>query len=73
MLHVESSVTRRFHLNAFAYWLFGASDYTARLVPALLGVFLVWFPWKFRAWLGTVRAPRPGPTSMTGSPSPSCF
>ena len=42
-----------FHLTALAYWFFGASDVTARLVPALLGVFLVWAPWKFRAWLGT--------------------
>jgi uncharacterized protein (TIGR03663 family) len=42
-----------FQLTAFAYWLFGASDVTARLVPALLGLFLVWAPWKFRNWLGT--------------------
>ncbi|MBA3530747.1 MAG: TIGR03663 family protein, partial [Ardenticatenales bacterium] len=45
-----------FHLTAFGYWLFGASDFTARLVPALLGVFLAWFPWKFRDWLGTTGA-----------------
>ena len=42
-----------FHLTAFGYWLFGASDFTSRLAPAILGVFLVWAPWKFRDWLGT--------------------
>ncbi len=42
-----------FHLTALGYWLFGDSDATARLVPALLGIFLVWVPWKFRQWLGT--------------------
>ncbi|MDQ4078134.1 MAG: TIGR03663 family protein [Chloroflexota bacterium] len=42
-----------FHLTALGYWLFGDSDFTARLVPAILGVFLVWAPWKFRGWLGT--------------------
>jgi uncharacterized protein (TIGR03663 family) len=41
-----------FHLTALGYWLFGVSDATARLVPAILGVFLVWVPWKFRDWLG---------------------
>ncbi len=42
-----------FHLAALGYWLFGDSDYTSRLVPAILGVLLVWAPWKFRGWLGT--------------------
>ncbi|MGB0384285.1 MAG: flippase activity-associated protein Agl23 [Ardenticatenaceae bacterium] len=42
-----------FHLTALGYWLFGASDFTSRLMPAILGVFLVWAPWKFRDWLGT--------------------
>ncbi len=42
-----------FHLTALGYWLFGVSDATARLWPALLGLFLVWAPWKFRAYLGT--------------------
>ncbi|MGH2542021.1 MAG: flippase activity-associated protein Agl23, partial [Ardenticatenaceae bacterium] len=41
-----------FHLTALGYWLFGVSDYTARIVPAILGVFIVWAPWKFRDWLG---------------------
>ncbi|MDQ4078135.1 MAG: TIGR03663 family protein [Chloroflexota bacterium] len=41
-----------FHLVALGYWLFGVSDATARLLPAILGVFLVWVPWKFRDWLG---------------------
>ncbi len=42
-----------FHLTALGYWLLGDSDFTARVVPALLGVLLVWAPWKFRAYLGT--------------------
>lgn len=42
-----------FHLTALGFLLFGDSDYTSRLVPAILGVFLVWAPWKFRDWLGT--------------------
>ncbi len=42
-----------FHMVAFGYWLAGVSDASARLVPALLGVLLVWTPWKFREWLGT--------------------
>ena len=42
-----------FHLTALGYWLFGASDFTSRLITAILGVLLVWAPWKFRDWLGT--------------------
>lgn len=42
-----------FHLTALGYWLFGDNDATARLIPAVLGVFLVWVPWAFRRWLGT--------------------
>jgi uncharacterized protein (TIGR03663 family) len=41
-----------FHMTAFGYWLFGDSDATSRLMPALLGIFLVWVPWVFRRWLG---------------------
>ncbi|MGB0384289.1 MAG: flippase activity-associated protein Agl23 [Ardenticatenaceae bacterium] len=42
-----------FHLTALGYWFFGASDAMSRLVPALLGLFVAWAPWKFRNWLGT--------------------
>jgi len=41
-----------FHANALIYFLFGDSDYTARIVPALFGVFLVMSPLLLRRWLG---------------------
>jgi uncharacterized protein (TIGR03663 family) len=42
--------------NALAYFLFGATDATARLVPALLGSALVAVPYTLRAWLGRAGA-----------------
>lgn len=36
------------------FHVFGASDYTARLGCALLGVFSFFFIWKLRYWLGEV-------------------
>ncbi len=39
-------------LNALAFWLFGASDATARLAPALLGILLVLLPLTLRRQLG---------------------
>jgi len=41
-----------FHATALVYALFGASDATARLAPALLGVVLVGLPYLLRRWLG---------------------
>ncbi|MBI2323328.1 MAG: TIGR03663 family protein, partial [Chloroflexi bacterium] len=41
--------------NAVVYFLLGATDATARLVPALLGTALVAVPYVLRPWLG-----RPG-------------
>src|SRR5918911_238175 len=41
-----------FELNALAYLLFGANDFTARLVPALMGVALVGLPFFLRRELG---------------------
>jgi uncharacterized protein (TIGR03663 family) len=41
-----------FHLTAFGYWLFGANDTTARLIPALLGIAVAGAPWLFRRWIG---------------------
>jgi uncharacterized protein (TIGR03663 family) len=38
--------------NALAYFLLGANDFTARLVPALLGVALIGMPWLLRNELG---------------------
>lgn len=37
-----------FHLNALVYQLFGGSDATSRLAPALAGVAIVWVPWLLR-------------------------
>jgi uncharacterized protein (TIGR03663 family) len=45
-----------FHANALIYFLFGDSDYTARIVPALFGVFLVMSPLLLRRWLGRAGA-----------------
>jgi predicted membrane-bound mannosyltransferase len=44
------------HLNAAVFWLIGASDATARLVPALAGVGLVAVLWGFRRYLGRAGA-----------------
>ena len=45
-----------FHANALIYFLFGDNDYTARIVPALFGVFLVVSPLLLRRWLGRLGA-----------------
>ncbi len=41
-----------FHVNALLYLLFGASDFTARLFPALVGTGTVASLWWFRGILG---------------------
>ena len=41
-----------FHATAFFYFLFGASDFTARIYTAALGVMVVLMPALFRPWLG---------------------
>ncbi|MEQ9032476.1 MAG: TIGR03663 family protein, partial [Aggregatilineales bacterium] len=41
-----------FHFTALSYFLFGDSDFTSRIYPALLGVLLVMSPLLFRRWLG---------------------
>jgi uncharacterized protein (TIGR03663 family) len=45
-----------FHANALIYFLFGDNDYTARIVPALFGVFMVMSPLLLRRWLGRAGA-----------------
>ncbi len=45
-----------FHANALIYFLFGDSDYTARIVPALFGVFMVMSPLLLRRWMGRLGA-----------------
>ncbi|PJF38852.1 MAG: TIGR03663 family protein, partial [Phototrophicales bacterium] len=41
-----------FHMTAFFYFLFGPSDFSARIYTSLLGVAVVMFPYLFRRWLG---------------------
>jgi len=45
-----------FHANALIYFLFGVTDYTCRIVPAIFGVVLVFLPLLFKPWLGKVGA-----------------
>lgn len=42
----------RYHITALSYFLFGASDYTSRLAPALFGTALVAVLYAFRRWIG---------------------
>jgi uncharacterized protein (TIGR03663 family) len=46
----------RFYLTAAAYVLFGDSDTTARLAPALMGTIMVALPYGLRAQIGRVGA-----------------
>ena len=41
-----------FEATAFSYFLFGDSDFSARVPVALMGVALVAFPYLLRRWLG---------------------
>jgi uncharacterized protein (TIGR03663 family) len=41
-----------YHATAVIYFLFGASDYTSRVVPALFGLGIVIAPYFLRKWLG---------------------
>lgn len=41
-----------FHMTALMFFLFGDSDFTARLFDTLSGVVLVAFPYFMRRWLG---------------------
>ncbi len=45
-----------FHMVALSYLLFGDSDFTARIYPALLGILIVMFPIFLRRWLGKLGA-----------------
>ena len=45
-----------FHANAFIFFLFGVSDATARVVPALAGVGTIAAAWFYRRWLGRTGA-----------------
>ncbi|MCD4813546.1 TIGR03663 family protein [bacterium] len=45
-----------FHFNAVAYYLFGASDYTCRIVPALMGMLTIIMVYFLRPHLGKTAA-----------------
>lgn len=45
-----------FHANAFIFFLFGVSDATARVMPALAGIGTVAMAWFFRRWIGRTGA-----------------
>lgn len=42
----------RYHLTAFFYFLFGDSDYTARIAPALFGMGVIGMMYLFRTYIG---------------------
>jgi uncharacterized protein (TIGR03663 family) len=46
----------RFYLTALMYVLFGASDFTARLAPALMGTIVVALPYLLRRQIGRIAA-----------------
>lgn len=41
-----------YYVNALVYKVFGASDFTARLMPAIFGLVLIAFAWPLRRWIG---------------------
>ncbi len=43
----------QFHFLAFVYFLFGDSDYTARIPAAISSVLTIIFLWKYRRYLGS--------------------
>ncbi len=45
-----------FHITAVSYWLFGDSDFSARIPVAIFGIILVVLPYFLRSWLGRVGA-----------------
>ncbi|MAU02093.1 MAG: hypothetical protein CL608_33570 [Anaerolineaceae bacterium] len=45
-----------FHITPIFYWLFGDSDFSARLPVAIFGIILVAMPYFLRPWLGKVGA-----------------
>ena len=57
-----------FHMNAFVYFLFGATDATTRLAPALAGLGVVAMAWAFRRYMGRLAALLAG-LFLTISPS----
>ncbi|HND48548.1 MAG TPA: TIGR03663 family protein, partial [Anaerolineales bacterium] len=46
----------QFHLIALSYFLFGASDYTARIPAVLFNLMTIWMVWYWRRYLGRTGA-----------------
>ena len=46
----------QFHIIALTYFLFGVSDFTARIPSALFGIAAVWMVWYWRRYLGKAGA-----------------
>lgn len=42
----------RYHFNALMFFIFGASDFSTRLLPAILGICGLGFLWQWRTLLG---------------------
>jgi predicted membrane-bound mannosyltransferase/DNA-binding beta-propeller fold protein YncE len=42
----------QFHFLALSYFLFGVSDFTARIPTALFSIAIVWMVWYWRSYLG---------------------
>ena len=42
----------RYHLTAFFYFLFGDSDFTARMAPALFGIGVIGMVYFLRRYIG---------------------
>ena len=45
-----------FHANALIYFLFGVSDATTRVMPALAGIGSIVMAWFYRRWIGRLGA-----------------
>ena len=45
-----------YHATFLSYFLFGASDFTARLLPVVTGILLIMSPLLLRRWLGAAGA-----------------
>ncbi len=45
-----------FHANALIYFLFGVTDATTRIIPALTGLGAIGMIWAFRRWIGRTGA-----------------
>ena len=45
-----------YYVNALVYKIAGASNFTARLMPAVFGLILIGFAWPLRRWIGKTAA-----------------